>query len=139
MSYLRLDNQIDDVNIMNSNIQLKKRPNYLNNDAFNTSNSLFVEENKELEQRLYDKYEKLNLRGDGSKLQPIPSWFQPKHNVLQQLGAIQLEQVKYPVVAEIPSNYIRREINNPERPPIDQNDITALRNLINSLAPPKVV
>ena len=138
MSYLRLDTKVDDVNINDSNIQLKQRPRFLNNDGFNTANSLFAEENKELEQRLYDNYEKLNLKGDGTGFQPIPSWFS-KHDVLQQLGAIQLEQVKYPIVAEIPSNYIRREINNPERPPIDQNDINSIRNLINSIAPPKVV
>ena len=95
MSYVRLESRLDGKyeNINNSNIQLKQRPNFLNNDAFNTSNSLFAEENKELNQRLNDKYEKLNLKGDGSGYQSIPSWFQPKHDILQQLGAIQLSQI----------------------------------------------
>ena len=42
---------------------LQKRPTYINDNNINTIASLFIRDNEELQQRLYNKYEKLNIDG----------------------------------------------------------------------------
>ena len=113
----------------------KSRPKFLN-PHFNTSNSLFVQENEDLEQRLYSKYEKLNQDTVPTD-DPYPYWFKEKINTLLDLGSIQQNQLRYPVVAEIPSNIIKTQTSLNTPTAVTNVDVNSLRLLIQSLAPPK--
>ena len=55
---------------------------------------------EELEQKLYNKFKKLNLNTPQG-VSDMPDWFRGKHNTLQALGQIQENQSRFPVVAEL--------------------------------------
>ena len=106
------------------------------NPNFITSNSLFVQENESLQQRLGSPNEKLDVVNAPERGEfPYPVWFQEQHETYKDLAEIQNRQVKYPIVAEIPSNIIKNQtaLNEPKAE-ITDTDITILRNIIKQLS-----
>ena len=116
---------------------LRIRPNLLNPN-FITSNALFVQENETIEERLASRDEKLNINDDAPERGdfPYPQWFMEQHNTYQDLGNLQNTMLKYPSVAEVPTNIIRSQsvMNAPNEGGITKDDINSLRNLINSIS-----
>lgn len=133
----RLDPKIDAYyeNILNEP-PVRQRRKFINPN-FITSNSLFVQENESLEERLASRNDKLNvnenapIRGEFS----YPLWFKSQHETFNDLGKIQLQQIRYPIVAEIPSNLIKQQsILNPPKAVITDTDVTVIRNIIKQLS-----
>ena len=126
MTTFRIEPRIDDFDLGNNDLPKTERK-FLNPN-FITSNSLFVQENENLEQRLASPFEKLNIDAP-ERSQSHPEWFDPQYETYINLGKIQQSQLKHPVVSEIPSNIIKQQTMM--NPPSDDLDI--LRNLIQNL------
>ena len=113
-----------------------KKTKFINNDGFNGSPSLFVQEQEGM--RIKTQAEKLNLEGvEKGGMNPIPSWFRTDYENLVNLGTLQETQSYYPNAAEVPSGIIRQNTSN--KPPetdvkISKDEKTALCSLINNLA-----
>ncbi len=111
------------------------------NPSFNTSNSLFAQENEPLEVRLMSRFEKMNqtsMPHDSTQLRP--NWFDDQFELLNELGKIQLEQVKYPTVAELGSNIIRNDLAiNPPVSDISLSQTNDLRNILSNIISPKLI
>jgi hypothetical protein len=104
------------------------------NPNFITSNSLFAKENELLEQRLETPYNKTNQEAPNRGNFPYPLWLKPQFETYLDLGRIQMQQLRYPVVAEIPSNIIKQQtmMNAPKE--VTETDILSLRNILNQIS-----
>ena len=117
----------------------RKKRNFLNQNSFLTSNSLEVQEQKTLDQRLYSKFQKLNLEGTiPNGLSNVPDWAKPRFDTLSNLATIQEDQIKYPNVREIPTGVLRMnamsEMGKNNLKDITILDVQNLNNLISQLA-----
>ena len=112
-----------------------KTTRFINNDGFNGSPSLFVQEQEGM--RIKTQAEKLNLEGvEKNALNPIPSWFQTDYQNLVNLGKLQESQSQFPMDAEVPGGIIRQNTSNkPPQPDvkISKEEKTALHSLINTI------
>jgi hypothetical protein len=117
----------------------RKKKNFLNQNSFLTSNSLEVQEQETLEQRLYSKFQKLNLEGTTPNgLSSVPDWAKPRFETLSNLATIQEEQIKFPNVREVPTGVLRMnamsEMGKNNLKDITILDVQNLNNLISQLA-----
>ena len=89
---------------------------------------------------LESPYDKSNQESEDRGDFIYPAWFRTQFETFENLGKIQLQQVKYPSVSEIPSNIIKQQtMFNPPKAEITENDVNALRNLLNTIIPSKSV
>ena len=78
-------------------LNLPPLPNYLNNNSFNTSNSLAVSEQETLNERLFTTEEILGLKNViPNGLSSLPEWAKEKFETLADIGEIKGSQNKYP-------------------------------------------
>ena len=131
----RLEPRIDGYYENTSNEPPSQPPRKFINPNFITSNSLFVQENETLEQRLQSPYNKTNQEAPDRGDFPYPIFFKSQHDTYIDLGRIQMQQLRYPSVAEIPSNLIKSQtVMNPPKAEVTEIDILNLRNILKQIS-----
>ena len=122
-------------------LRFPSRSKYINNQSFNSSNSLFAKEHEPLGVALQSPLYRLNLEGTTpAGVDRIPDWLKPKEETLANLARIQEQYNTYEGgFAEVPSGLIKsNQVLQPHQGDVQfsPQEQQALAKLIRTVAPP---